>query len=385
MKRNGGVLLLLLLVGALGLAPAPYGRAQAPPQGSTPADDSYVVKKGDTLWDIARQLYNDPLFWQQIWTRNAFIANPNRIFPGDTLVLPGKGFAPATPVAEAPKPEAVKDLAAEAAAVKDMAKEGVPEEPKVAEPAKPTILTDYTPLPPIPVASLRAVLCSPVLVSERTAETLGIGTLVGDYARKSLLVQEDHVFLKLDPSQQLKAGDRLTVHRAGLRVIHSQTGQRVGRVLNTGGVVEVTGVREGVVAARVILGCDPITPGDRVVPFSMPPFPPADKVAQPTTKELEGTVINAAYMLEIPAQQQLVFMDVGKGQGVNPGDVFAIYRPSRPAVNPLTGQVVGIPPERRGEATVLRVTETTATAVISDSASFTQPGDRVALSRQMQP
>jgi hypothetical protein len=76
---------------------------------------------------------------------------------------------------------------------------------------------------------------------------------------------------------------------------------------------------------------------------------------------------------------------VGKKQGVNPGDVFAIYRPSRPAVNPLNGEVVGIPPERRAEATVLRVTETTATAVISDSADYTQPGDRVALSRQMQP
>jgi hypothetical protein len=168
-------------------------------------------------------------------------------------------------------------------------------------------------------------------------------------------------------------------------MVHPWSRQRVGRVLNTGGVVEVTEVREGVTAARVIFGCEPITLGDRVVPFSVPPFPPAEKVAQPTTKQLEGTVINAVYMLEIPAQRQIVFMDVGRGQGVSPGDVFAIYRPSPPAVNPLDGQRVGLPPERRGEATVLRVTDTTATAVISDSANYTQPGDRVALSRQMQP
>jgi hypothetical protein len=278
-------------------------------------------------------------------------------------------------VAEAPKVEPVQE----------MAKEEPKEEPKAAGPPKPTFLSDYTPLPPIPVASPQALVCSPVLVSDPVAESLGIGTIVADYARKSLLAQEDHVFLRLDPSQEVKAGDRLTVLRPSLRVVHPGTGERVGRVLNTGGVVEVTEVREGVVAARVILGCDPITVGDRVIPFSVPPFPPAERVAQPTTKQIEGTVISAVYMLEIAAQQHIVFMDVGKGQGVNPGDVFAIYRPSPPAVNPLNGQRVSIPPERRGEATVLRVTESTATAVISDSANYTQPGDRVALSRQMQP
>ena len=46
--------------------------------------------------------------------RNPFITNPNLIFPGDTLGLPGKEIAPA-PVAEAPKPEPLKEAPKEEA------------------------------------------------------------------------------------------------------------------------------------------------------------------------------------------------------------------------------------------------------------------------------
>jgi hypothetical protein len=375
MKRTGGVLLTLMVVCALGLSAALPSRAQVPAQAPASAEDTYVVKKGDTLWDIAKQLYSDPLYWQQIWSRNAFIANPNRIFPGDTLMLPGKGFAPATPLAEAPKPEAPKE----------MAKEEPPAEPKAAAPPKPAITFDLTPPPPIPVASQQAVFCSPGLVSEQVANTLGIGTIVQNIPRKGMMTQEDIVYLKMDPTQTVKAGDRLTVARAGLRLTHPWSRRGVGRILNAAGILEVTGLQGEVALARVIYSCDPMTLGDRVLPFSMPPFPPADKVAQPTTKQVEGAIVDTNRQQGIVAQQQIVFLDVGQVQGVNPGDVFAIYRPSLPVVDPTTGRAVKIPPERRGEATVLRVTPTTSTAVISESARDSRPGDLVVLSRQIQP
>ncbi len=373
MKRTGGVLLVLMVMCVLSLSAGIPSRAQAPQQAPTPAGDTYVVQKGDTLWDIARQLYNDPLYWQRIWNQNPFIANPNRIFPGDTLALPGKGFAPATPLAEAPKLEAPVEAAKEAAP------------PKAAAPPKPPIAFEIPPLPPIPVASPQAVFCSPALVSDQVAETLGIGTIVQNIGRKAMMAQEDIVYLKMDPTQQVKAGDRLTVARAGLRLTHPWTRRGAGRILYSAGVLEVTELRGEVAVARIIFGCDPMTLGDRVLPFSMPPIPPADKVAQPTTRQLEGAIIDAARQQRTVALQQIVFLDVGRTQGVNPGDVFSIYRPSLPVANPTTGGVVAIPPELRGQATVIRVTETTSTAVISESARDSSPGDSVVLSRQIQP
>lgn len=156
MKRTGGVLLFLTVVCVLGLSPVPPSQAQAPAQAVEAASETYVVQKGDTLWDIAKQLYSDPLYWQQIWSQNPFIKNPNRIFPGDTLALPGKTFAPATPLAEAPKPEAPQEAAKEEAAAA----------PKPEAPPKPTVTFEMIPLPPIPVATEQALVCTPVLVSD---------------------------------------------------------------------------------------------------------------------------------------------------------------------------------------------------------------------------
>jgi nucleoid-associated protein YgaU len=58
----------------------------APTSGKT-----YTIAKGDTLSKIARDEYGDPKLWRELFKHNKdVIKDPDKIFPGQVIVLPPK-------------------------------------------------------------------------------------------------------------------------------------------------------------------------------------------------------------------------------------------------------------------------------------------------------
>jgi hypothetical protein len=66
------------------LTVATYAAAQGV-RGDHP--DTYVVQRGDTLWDIAGRFLQRPWLWPEIWQANPQIHNPHLIYPGDVISL----------------------------------------------------------------------------------------------------------------------------------------------------------------------------------------------------------------------------------------------------------------------------------------------------------
>jgi len=379
MKRTGGmrwcgfavIMLCLPILAGAASSPAP-----APGSPAAEVEGPYVVKKGDTLWGISKDLLQDPLLWPRLWEKNPAVKDPNLIYPGDRLTLPGREIAPAPAAqpakAESPKAEPAKEKAEAPPAAPPAAPKPAPA-PAVARPVE----------PPVPLLSRDAVVCSPALTTEAMVESVGIGSIVRSVDNRTLISMEDLVGVGVNANVALNPGDRLAVVRPAQRLIHPRTGLPISRVLYILGLVEVKEARDRVVLGRVSYSCGAMSIGDLVMPYTPAQFPEG-KIAQPTRRSVEGVVVDSLRGERLIGMLQVVFLDVGAVQGVGPGDVFGIYRPSSPVVD-AAGAVLAIPPVRLGEAVVIRVTDQTATAAVTTSAIEVRIGDQVALSRQIVP
>jgi LysM repeat protein len=121
--------------------------AEAPEPADAPGTHR-TIAKGDTLWDIAEEVYGDPHRWTELYEQNKDVLgdNPDLIYPGQTIVIGGRR----TEVPE--DPEVLEELLEPSAPAQDEAPDlPAPDEP-VHRPEAPSPLPISEVEPNVPTA-----------------------------------------------------------------------------------------------------------------------------------------------------------------------------------------------------------------------------------------
>ncbi len=306
--------------------------------------ERYVVRPGDTLWDIAARFLQDPWRWPDIWQVNPQIRNPHLIYPGDILVL---RWVDGKPRLELQRGRPVVKLS-----------------PQV------RVSRTRRPVPTIPAEAVRPFLARTAVAAPEELARAGYvvameeGRLVGGTGHR--------VYVRALPQA---ADGRYRLLRQQ-RTYRGPGGEVLGHE-----VVELA-------RARLVQGGDPATllltrafrevlPQDLVLPVGAEsPLPPTFQPAA-APEGVRGRIVGLFDALSGVGRHQVVTVDLGRADGVEPGHVLAVYRQGERVRDPRTGERVRLPAQRAGLVMVFRSFQRLSYALVMDATRALHRGDRV--------
>jgi hypothetical protein len=103
--RNRKSMISLLIMAVLGLAFCTAGFADDDIEFIDGEDSGfyYMIKKGDTLWDLSQKFYDSQWDWPGLWEMNDQIKNPHWIYPGNKIRIFLKDKSKKNPIVVIPK------------------------------------------------------------------------------------------------------------------------------------------------------------------------------------------------------------------------------------------------------------------------------------------
>ncbi len=319
------------------------------------APDSYIVKKGDTLWDISAKFFKDPWKWPQIWGLNKeAIKNPHWIYPGDVVVLDRTSstltvVGPTGEANVAPPPEAgtTETKTAETkpqGATESRVGKGVRVYPAVrAEPGQ------HDAIPSIPYADMKPFLNSAQIIEQGELDTAPI--IVAGFER-SLLSMGDTAYVKNLPQDK---GVDWQIYRPGAPLIDPITKKVLGYEAAYKGTVHVDKF-DTLSTVMIDSAAEEIYPGDRLVQ-SAGEYP-ENFIPRAPDSEMSARVIKIVNGIDMAGQKAVVVINKGRREGLQNGHVLAIYRKgARVNGDPFKTSDMELPDRRYGLLFVFRTFE----------------------------
>lgn len=318
----------------------------------------YVVKRGDTLWDLASRFLNNPFKWPKIWQSNPQIEDPHWIYPGNVLlIIPEKDEAG----------NRIDTLPVEKIGGERGTRSGS-EEGTSSGWTYPSLSSDSVTFTP---AHLVGFMSSKALESTAVIHSAPV--------EKAVYGTPDDIYINAGKDFDLRVGDKFSVIHPVLNIQHPVYQKTYGVQILTIGVIQITKVEDKTSEAKIIECNQEIVIGDHIVPriISRQTVNFKDVDSMYSDKPLEAYIIYCQSGKKYFGREDIVYIDVGKKQNVVPGNLFSIYKPKHTAVDPKTRLSQVVPEEVIGKLVVLSVEDEYSAAFIMFSTREFEPGEHI--------
>jgi hypothetical protein len=273
------------------------------------APDTYVVRKGDTLWDIAAVFLRDPWYWPEIWYVNPSIENPHLIYPGDLLKLVYVDGRPRITVASAGATRLSPEV-------------------------RTSPLTGA--VRAIPYDLLMDFVGRPLLLD--TDQVRKAPYVVGIRDRHIVGSTENEIYAKKlgEPA----AGSRYTVVHVGDELRDPDDGDRLGYIGHyaaTGEVIQTSGAvvpgarsifdmkrKDPLTHLRVLQTGREILQGDKLFPAEAD-YGEDFVLSAPSNESVLGQVIAVVDGVHVAGKYQVLAINRGSRDGLVPGNVLGVF------------------------------------------------------------
>jgi hypothetical protein len=333
----------------------------------------YVVQKGDTLWSISQKFLKDSWQWPEVWYVNPKVQNPHLIYPGDELVLYFTGGQPhiakagETPAgAQAPGPNGQP-----------------PTETAEALPAMPAGgMGDLRPharvqrldqaIYSIPLGDIKQFLHGPRLIGE---DELDDAPYIVDFQTDHLLAATDDIAYAMDVEKRDLT--RYQVVRKGQEYRDPEDNDIIGYEVMPVAEAEI---REFGEPTTIYLTRSQIEAraGDYLLPMEQEPYAPRF-IPHAPDKAIDGSIVSVYNGVSLIGQYQIIVINRGTEQGMEPGHVLSIYEKGRTVEDPNSffGRDVKLPDIKAGTAMVFKTSPRMCLALIMSGTRAIHVGDRV--------
>ena len=338
------------------------------------APDTYVVKRGDTLWDISRMYLKSPWRWPELWGMNLkALPNPHLIFPGQTLYLD--------------KSDGYARLRTQPTGGSDTVR------------LSPRTRTDS--LASLALPTLKTHLIAPFLVEPLVADAATIEQaprLVATTDQRVLMAAGDRVYARGNPDAPLstKPGQprSFRVFREAIPLKDPITGEVLGYEARYLGNAELArsetteeisdgkgNLKQEPVPATVDITStkEEIRAGDRMLPEPPRTFKNYIPHEPQTSVNARVVSIYGSTPVAVAGQNQVVAINMGTAQGMEPGHVLTLLTQGD-RVRDTTAEgkpTIKLPSEHNGLAMVFLTFERVSYALLLDVRTGVRVGDRL--------